>query len=392
VAGLLTPPDLDLSALRADRLARLRATMADDGVDVCLLTNPISMRYAVDYRAYAAFQGHIPTTHVAVPVEGPVVLYGAYSGPLDTIDDSRPANSVTSFDAGLDLAGRAAGFAADVVAYLAEVGLPAGAVVGVERTVPSGHRALADAGLRIVDAEPTVELARSRKSAREMVALRHAVAVGQHGMAAMEGSLEPGITENRLWAILHEVNISHDGDWVDGRMLCSGPRSNPWYQEAGDRVIETGDLVPFDTDMIGPFGYCADISRTFLCGDQPPTAEQRDLYDRARDEVEHNTALLRVGASFEELSRAVFRQPDDIRAQRYACAFHGVGMSDEYPKIPYPDDWARTGYDGEVEDGLVLCVESYVGRVGGNQGVKLEEMVQVTADGVVPLSTYPYWD
>ena len=52
----------------------------------------------------------------------------------------------------------------------------------------------------------------------------------------------------------------------------------------------------------------------------------------------------------------VLRQPDDIVAQRYVCAFHGVGLSDEYPKIPYPDDWDRIGYDGEIEAGLVLSV------------------------------------
>ena len=88
----------------------------------------------------------------------------------------------------------------------------------------------------------------------------------------------------------------------------------------------------------------------------------------------------------------VLRQPDDIVAQRYVCAFHGVGLSAEYQKIPYPDDWDRIGYDGEIEAGLVLSVESYVGPLGGPQGVKLEQMVQVTPDGVEALSSYPFWE
>ena len=365
--------------------------MVDRGLDVCVLTNPVSLRYAADYRGFPLFQSHIPSTYLMVPAEGPLVLYGGYSGPLDTIDDVRRAHSVTAFDAGLDLSAVAAGFAADVVAYLSEVGSPPDAVVGLERTSPSGHTALADAGLRVVDADPVLELARSRKSPLELDALRYSIDVAEHGMAAMEAALVPGISENQLWSILHQVNIAHDGDWIDGRMLCSGPRSNPWYQEASDRTIEVGDLVPFDTDMIGPFGYCADISRTFLCGGVPPTAEQSDVYELARAEIEHNAALLHVGASFRELSQAVLRQPDDVVAQRYVCAFHGVGLSDEYPKIPYPEDWDHCGYDGEIEDGLVLSVESYVGRLGGTQGVKLEQMVQVTADGVEALSSYPFW-
>ena len=149
-------------------------------------------------------------------------------------------------------------------------------------------------------------------------------------------------------------------------MLCSGPRTNPWYQEASGRAISSGDLVAFDTDMIGPFGYCADISRTWVC-DADPSAEQLDLYKRAVDEIQHNTALLHVGASFRELSSATFRHPERFIANRYACAFHGVGMTDEYPKIPYPDDWEWTGYDGELEAGTVLSVESYVGAEGGGR-------------------------
>jgi len=392
VPEFLPPPPLDLDALRAGRLAQLREAMVDHRLDVCVLTNPVSLRYAVDYRGFPLYQSHIPSTYLMVPVEGPLVLYGGYSDSLETIDDLRPAHSVTAFDAGLNLSAVASGFAVDVATYLSEVGLPPTAVVGLERTSPSGHVALHDAGLRVVDAETAVELARSRKSSLELNALRYSIAVAEHGMAAMEAALLPGINENQLWSILHQVNIAHDGDWMDGRMLCSGPRSNPWYQEASDRTIEVGDLVPFDTDMIGPFGYCADISRTFLCGGVPPTAEQSDLYELAQAEIEHNTALLCVGASFRELSQAVLRQPDDVVAQRYVCAFHGVGMSDEYPKIPYPDDWDRCGYDGEIEDGVVLSVESYVGRLGGTQGVKLEQMVQVTAGGVEALSSYPFWE
>ena len=69
--------------------------------------------------------------------------------------------------------------------------------------------------------------------------------------------------------------------------------------------------------------------------------------------------------------------------------FHGVGLCDEYPAIPYPSDWDRSGYDGHLEAGMVLCVESYVGRHGGAEGVKLEDQVLITATGPEVLSTYP---
>lgn len=389
---IIAPPDLDVDAMEAGRLSRLRATMVDDGLDVCVLTNPVSIRYATGYRGYASYQSRIPSAYVFVPASGPIVAHGAYGDGLPLIDVVRQAHAVSAFDAGLDLSRAADRFIADLERFLGDVGLGLNASIGIERTTPSGHRAFADVGFNVFDAEPTMELARSRKSDLEMVALRYAITVAEHAMTEMDKALVPGINENQLWSILHQINIVHDGDWIDGRMLCSGPRTNPWYQEASSRKIEAGDLVAFDSDMIGPHGYCADISRTFLCGDQGPSATQSDLYERARHELDHNTALLRVGASYAELSHSVLRHPDEFIPTRYACAFHGVGMSDEFPKIPYPDDWNAIGYDGQVGDGLVLAVESYVGAVRGTEGVKLEQMVQVTTDGVNLLSRHALWD
>ncbi len=384
----MSAPAIDAVALRTGRLARLRATMIENDIDVCLLTNPVSIRYATGYADYAQFQSRIPSAYLVVPADGPIVLHGAYSRGLETISATRASHAPTVFDAGFDLRPSSLRFIADVIEAISEAGLGHAATLGVERLLPTTHRALEGAGCRIVDAEPTVELARSRKSDLEIDAMRHAIAVAEHGMSCMAVALRPGISENQLWSVMHQVNIVNGGEWFDGRMLCSGPRTNPWYQEASGRTIDTGDLVAFDTDMIGPHGYCADISRTWVCTSSP-TPAQRDLHARAVAEIEHNTALLHVGASFAEIAHRVFAHPDEIVVNRYACAFHGVGMTDEYPKIPYPQDWATTGYDGEIEEGLVLSVESYVGREGDREGVKLEQMLRVTSDGVQTLSTSP---
>ncbi len=53
---------------------------------------------------------------------------------------------------------------------------------------------------------------------------------------------------------------------------------------------------------------------------------------------------------------------------------------------------ARTIYDGRLEPGMVMCVESYTGEVGGHEGVKLEQMVLVTEGGPILLSTFPFED
>ena len=54
------------------------------------------------------------------------------------------------------------------------------------------------------------------------------------------------------------------------------------------------------------------------------------------------------------------------------------------------EDFDAKGYDGVLEAGTTLCVESFIGTEGGKEGVKLEEQVLITEDGCERLSTYPF--
>ena len=74
-----------------------------------------------------------------------------------------------------------------------------------------------------------------------------------------------------------------------------------------------------------------------------------------------------------------------------ACWRMVLGLCDECPSVRYPEDAeVHDGYGGCFEVGMTLCVEAYIGAVGGHDGVKLEEQVLITDSGAVPLSTYRY--
>ena len=45
----------------------------------------------------------------------------------------------------------------------------------------------------------------------------------------------------------------------------------PWFQECGPRIVQNNEIVAFDTDLIGAYGICVDISRTLWIGDERPT-------------------------------------------------------------------------------------------------------------------------
>ena len=192
--------------------------------------------------------------------------------------------------------------------------------------------------------------------------------------------------------MLHETNIAHAGEWIECRLLTSGPRTNPWFQEAGSRKVEAGDLVAFDSDMVGPLGYLADISRTLICPGKAATAEQRKLYDIAQDQILTNIGLIKPGLSFKEFGEKCWPVPDDYVPNRYMMMIHGAGMVDEFPTVAYAVDYADWGYDGYFLENMVVCVESYIGAAGGTQGVKLEQQVLITSTGAVPMSHDPMID
>lgn len=388
--------DIDLSLsltseqlyrLNSYRLKRIRNIMIERGVDLCVINNPVSLRYAIDFDEYQLFQAHIPTVYLLLPVEGPVRMYGASRRDYVNVQEYHRPHFISVFDAGLDLDSAAKTFIRDIADFRRELGLSA--KVAFERFSPFVTQRAVATGWRVEDAETILEKARTLKSAEELICIRHSIAVAQKGIAAMHSAMKPGMTENQLLSMLHQVNIEHGGSWIDGRMLASGARTNPWLQEASHKRIASNELVGFDTDLIGPHGYLADISRTWLCGEQA-NRQQRAAYQHAYEEVSHNMSLLRPGISFKELAARAFKRDEKYIPNRYVCSFHGAGLCDEYPKIYYDGDWPIDDYDGVIEEKMVLCVESFSGAQGEKEGVKIENQVLVTATGFELLSDYGY--
>ena len=387
---------VDMRQLRAYRLGRVRAGLRAHDYAGCVLFDPINIRYAVGARNMTVWTMHNAARYCFIPTEGPIVLFDFHncehlSAGLETVDEARPACAWYYFSAGPRCAEKAGRWADEIADLVAAHG-GGNKRLAMDHCDPLGAAALAGHGIEIASGQEVMERARAIKSADEIVLMNVSIAVCETAMARMREALEPGMTENQLWSILHQVNIAMGGEWIETRLLASGGRTNPWFQECGARVIRPGDLVSFDTDMIGPFGYCADISRTYFCGPGRPSGEQRRLYRLAWEQIHANMDLLGPGLGFREFAEKAFKMPDSCAPNRYSVLVHGVGMADEYPYCPYAVDFDRSGYDEVFEPGMTVCVESYVGEVGGDEGVKLEQQVLITETGTLLLSTYPFED
>jgi Xaa-Pro dipeptidase len=385
---------VDLARLRTGRLAKLRAELARRDMAAMVLYDPINIRYATDASNMQVWCLHNPARYAFVATEGPVVLF-EFKGcePLfadfPTIDEVRPASSWFAFTAGSRIDEKAALWADEIAELLTAHG-GGNRRLAFDRLDPEGAQALRAHGVELHEGQLLIEHVRARKMPEEIAAMRVAIATCEAGIGAMHERLAPGMSENVLWAELHRVNIEQGGEWIETRLLTSGPRTNPWYQECGPRVIEAGDLVSFDTDLIGPYGYCADISRSWLCGDDPPSEEQRTLYSIAHEQIAMGIAALVPGLSLREYTEAVGDVPAPYAEQRYSFRAHGVGLADEWPGIVHAQDFDAWGYEGRLEAGMTICVESYIGAPGEREGVKLEEQVLITPAGAEVLSTYPF--
>jgi len=385
---------IDLVAVRSHRLARVREQMAAHGLDACILLDPVNIRYATGARNMQVFHARNPARYLFVPQSGPVVLY-EFAGcahlaeGLETIDEIRPAITASYAAAGTAIQAVEQAWARQVAGLIREHCGPR-AAVGIERANAGAALALREEGFHLADAQAPVERARAVKSTEELKCVRASVRATEVAVARLRAAMRPGLSENELWSVLHQGVIALGGDYVETRLLSSGSRTNPWFQETGDRRLAENELVALDTDVVGCHGYYCDFSRTFHTGPGAPSRGQRELYRVAHEQVHHNMELLRAGTSFRDYSEWAWKIPERFVANRYFVSAHGCGMTGEYPYLYHAMDFDESGYDGVVEPGMTLCVESYISEEGGREGVKLEQQVLITEDGQALLSTFPF--
>ncbi len=387
---------IDEKSIRAYRLSRVHRLLAEADLAGIVIFDPINLRYATGSRNMQVWTMHNACRYAFIATEGPAVLFDLPSSihlsqDLETIAERRPAlawDYMAVGPRGAEMAGR---WARDIAALVGSLG-GGNRRLAIDRADLLPLAALGREGIVAVDGKGVMERARAIKSAEEVRAFVASLRTTEAAIADLKCALRPGMTEQQALSVLIAGSLERGGEYPETRLLTAGPRTNPWFQETSARPMQAGELLSFDTDMIGPMGFYTDLSRSFLVGDGRPSDGQRRLYDLARRQLAHNVALLKPGASFIELSQKSFRLPERCLPNRYADIAHGCGMGVEYPLVWYAEDAEWGAYDGLLEANMIVCVESYIGEVGGAEGVKLEEPVLITEKGPVVLSSYPLED
>ncbi len=388
----LKEDEINFQKLRTYRLDRVKRELEKNNLEACILFDPVNIRYALDTVNMSIYNMHNLTRYCFIPVNGPVILYEYFnceklSEHLNLIDEIRPAITWDYFSNGDQASVQLKKWINEVIdlsnSYFKSKKIAIDVING------PAVSALNKKGIEVVDAKLILEQARVIKSPEELKCMKAAIDVAEIGIIKMREQLKSGMTEDELWSILHKTNIEHGGEWIECRILSSGIRTNPWMQESSNKIIQEGEIVSFDTDMVGPYGYCADISRAFVCGNSF-NDNQKKIYSMSVEQINHNSRLIKDGVSFKEFTEKSWLLPEDYYGNRYSVMVHGIGMCDEWPAIRYPLDGGERS--GTFKKNMTITIESYIGKVGGYEGVKLEQQYLVGENGLELMSHHPLED
>ena len=395
-SGLALP---NLPRMREYRWKRLTDHIVQRGYGGLLLFDPLNIRYATDSTNMQLWNTHNPFRAVLLCSDGYMVIWDYKNSPFlsefnPLVKEQRSGADLFYFDRGDKIDIAADKFSNEVRTLISEHS-QSNMRLAVDKIMLHGLRSLEAQGFELMEGEEVTEKCRSIKGEDEILAMRCASAACENAVAIMEKEARLKVpnghtSEDDIWAVLHAENIKRGGEWIETRLLTSGPRTNPWFQECGPRIAQNNEIIAFDTDLVGSYGICVDISRTWWIGDKSPRPDMIYAMQHAYEHILSNMELLGPGVHMRDLTFNSHKLDKNFQKGKYGCLMHGVGLCDEWPLIAYPDKFVEGAYDYFLEPGMVLCVEALVSPENGDFSIKLEDQVLITESGYENITKYPF--
>jgi Xaa-Pro aminopeptidase len=354
------------SAVLTERVARVRAAMVEQGVDVVLLSVGPDLPYLSAYEAMPLER----LTMLVLPRDGQATLV------VPRLEAPRVAEHPDVF------ALAPWNETDDPIALTASLmGRAQVAAIGDH----TWSRFLVDLlaatpGTTYRRASEVVGPIRARKDAAEIEALRVAAAAADRVAAQLQAGEIPlvGRTEAQVSADMSARLLEEGHDRVNFAIVAAMESAASPHHAAGARVIRAGDVVL--TDFGGTKdGYCSDITRCVAVG-EPPT-EIAEAYAVLHEAQQAAVAAAAVGTTCEEVD-AVARRV--ISAAGFGDRFihrtgHGIGME------AHEDPYIVSGNLARLEPGHAFSVEPGI-YTPGRWGLRLEDIVVAATAGPDPLN------
>jgi Xaa-Pro aminopeptidase len=372
------------------RIKLLQQGMAKEGYDLVLAygneAEPQFVRYLSDY--WPSFE----TAGVLVPVQGEALLligpesltYASDRSKIRDIrllkafrESSEPEYPGKPLDTFRSVIGECMGGRKPERIGVAGLSLM---TVGTYNDLADGVRA---SGAQIVKADSLVMGLRMIKSGNELACMREAARITRETFDYVLNAVRPGMTECQVIGLalgrMHELGAERESYpmWA-----LTGKGGNQAISRARHKVIRPGDMTHI---QIGArvAGYASSIGRAVVFG--RATQEQRDLISAGYAGEESVIGMLRAGISAAEVAR---RYEETMRRIGYGdwllygpCHANGL-MEGEPP-------WVETSADWTLRENMTFCVDIFLGNNASETGLRIEDVVRITKDGVEQLTGYP---
>lgn len=226
-----------------------------------------------------------------------------------------------------------------------------------------------------------VNLVRMIKDSEEIELLQKSSQINDYTMADIISAISPELTELQLSHKLPELYCKYGGDGYQVVPIVSyGANCSDAHHRPDDSKLSAGDSIVFDMGI--PYkSYCSDMTRTVFYKDVSKKFE--DIYHIVLKAQLAASAAVKPGIPCSEID-AVGR--DIITSEGYGPYFthrigHNIGIEGhEFPSISGDNPMI-------LQDGMVFSVEPGI-YIPGEGGVRIEDLVVVTADGCKVLNHY----
>jgi Xaa-Pro aminopeptidase len=362
-----------------DRLSRLRARLADVGLEGFIIGCPVEDIFhttAANRRYLSGFAGSMGWLFIATDRQFIAVDFRYF----EQAERESPGFTLFQASGGVEkwfasLVGEA-GLAGQRIGFE-----PADVSVAAFQAIKKAVDAMPESDRpQLLSAPPLVSELRAIKDAGEIDALQRAVDLGDAAFAHVAGRIEPGWTERQVaWEIEKYAREQGAEHMSFPTIVAAGPHGAMPHAMPTDYVIQEGDPIVIDMGVVVD-GYCSDLTRTIVAGG--PDARFLEVYDIVLTAQRTAEELIASGMTGEE---AHMLAHNVIAAASYGEHFghglgHGVGLLvHEAPRL------ARMSRD-ELKDGMIITVEPGI-YLTGEFGVRIEDQA-VLEDGKVRVMTH----
>lgn len=236
--------------------------------------------------------------------------------------------------------------------------------------------------LSFIKSTPVIGALRLKKDAMEIELLRKSGGIADRVMAAIISFVKPGMTEKEVAGELKRLFQVEGVEQLSFTpIIGTGVNGAIPHHQSDETPLAEGDMVVIDMGGIKDH-YCSDMTRTIVIGE--PSEEMTKVYEVVRRAQDEAVKAIKPGVPMkfiDQVARSIISN-----AGYGECFTHrtGHGLGIEVHEEPY----LTSNNEQLLEEGMVVSVEPGI-YLSGKFGVRIEDIVVVTANGAERFNHYP---